>query len=152
MSIADLPPVRSIVVAAVAVVATIVTIILGCIARTSPPRLHVVQPLPEQLRSPCLAGRGTDAITPIRDERGGYFVTAVVVSVRQAPISDVQDHVALCVVEGDRIGVTALSVVETEPFGWQPGMRVLAHVIPGNPAGCRVPRGSSLFYLECARD
>ena len=89
---------------------------------------------------------------PISDGADGYYVMATVLSVESEPINAIADRVVLCIAGGGPIGIDTLSFVTEEPY-WRPDMDVLVHVVPGHLAPwCRVPAGSSLFYLECSLD
>ncbi len=97
----------------------------------------------------CHPRRGDPVEQPMLAERGGYFAVAAVTTVRPLATGAFVDHVELCVVGGARVGVGSLSVVDYTSYDWHPGDRVLVHFTPGRIGECRVPRGTSLFYVEC---
>lgn len=136
MTLADTAPLRSLLLIVTA--ASGVAVALVCANPTAP-----------AAAAHCLPRPGDPVEQPVPDDRGGYFVAAEVTASRSLATSVPTDHIELCVVGGARIGVRTLSV-EHASYDWHPGDRVLAHVIPGRIGACAVPRGTSLFHVECS--
>lgn len=148
MTLADAAPFRSLHIAIALTFGVVVA--LACAAPTPQPPV-VVPASPATAR--CLPGPGDLVEQPVPDERGGYFVAAEVTAVRELVVSALEVSVELCVVGGARIGVRTLSIIDSVghiSHGWHLGERVLVHVTPGRIDECRVPRGTSMLYVECS--
>ncbi len=145
MRLADLAPLRPIFLAIASTVAIAIAV-AGAPRVLAPPSRVVERPPLE----PCRPRADDPLAAPISDQRGGYYVTAEVTSVIHEPVNTTVQHLDLCVVDGARLGVGALTLLELQPSAWRLGDRVFAHVVPGRPGPCRVPRGTSLLYVECS--
>ncbi len=154
MSLADIAPLRTIPLAAATTIVLGIAIACAPRAAAPPPRISTPSAAPvttaATTATTCLPRPGDPVALPISDGRDGYYVAAEVTSVIHEPVAGNVTHVDLCVVDGERLAVTTVSMMELEPYGWRVGDRVLVHVIPGRMGTCRVPRGTSLLYVECS--
>jgi hypothetical protein len=118
--------------------------------RQAPEQLVPARLTIERSRPACIVPAvPVQEMTPRSDGEGGYYVVAVVASIEAEPINAVVDHVELCILDGERIGIETVRYTTHVPLGLQPGQAILAHVAPGPVIGCEVPPGSSVLYLEC---
>ncbi|MBA3391105.1 MAG: hypothetical protein H0T89_00590 [Deltaproteobacteria bacterium] len=150
MTLADIAPLRAIDLAAATTIA--LGIAIACAPRAAPPpRISTPNTtLVATAATTCLPRADDLVALPSSDGRDGYYVAAKVTSVIREPWMGNVTLVDLCVRDGERLGVTTVSMMELEPYGWRVGDRVLVHVIPGRMGRCRVPRGTSLLYVECS--